>query len=74
MFMHELLPRLLDSPAIPPGACMQVAVEYEAYHHKGGLTLPGLTCTYDDGIGDVETDYDTLGLGLEQVSLRHTLG
>ena len=57
--------------ALPhPVACIQVAVEYEAYHHKGGLTLPGLRRTYDDGIGDVDTDYDTLGLGLEQVSLR----
>ena len=41
---------------------VQVAVEYEAFHVKEGLTLQGLQQTYDDGIGDVDTDYDTLGL------------
>lgn len=37
-------------------------MEYEAFHVKGGLTLPGLQQTYEDGIGDVEIDYETLGL------------
>ena len=41
----------------------QVAEEYQAFHAKGGLTLRGLRQTYDDGIGDVDIDYDTLGLG-----------
>ena len=37
-------------------------MEYEAFHVKEGLTLRGLQQTYDDGIGDVDTDYETLGL------------
>lgn len=41
---------------------VQVAMEYEAFLVKEGLTLRGLQQTYDDGIGDVDTDYETLGL------------
>lgn len=37
-------------------------MEYEAFLIKDRLTLAGLQQTYDDGIGNVDTDYDTLGL------------
>ncbi|CAL8472353.1 g11896 [Coccomyxa elongata] len=40
----------------------EVAVEYAAFHAKGGLTFEGLQQTYEDGIGDVDIDYETLGL------------
>lgn len=49
---------------------VQVAVEYAAYHAKGGLTFEGLQQTYEDGIGDVDVDYETLGLD-EPVSIFH---
>ncbi len=47
---------------------VQVAVEYAAFHAKGGLTFEGLQQTYEDGIGDVDIDYETLGLD-EPVSI-----
>ncbi len=37
-------------------------MEYAAYHAKGGLTFEGLQQTYEDGIGDVDIDYETLRL------------
>jgi hypothetical protein len=45
-------------------SAMQVAVEYEAFLLKDGLTLAGLKQTYDDGIGSVDIDFETLGLDL----------
>lgn len=47
---------------------VQVVVEYAAFHTKGGLSFEGLKQTYEDGIGDVDTDYETLGL-FEPVSI-----
>ncbi|CDP01041.1 unnamed protein product [Coffea canephora] len=33
-------------------------------HGEKGLTIEGLLCTYDDGAGDIDRDFDALGLDL----------
>jgi hypothetical protein len=37
---------------------------YGEYIDSGGLSLDGLRRTYDDGAGDVDRDFDALGLTL----------
>ena len=37
---------------------------YGEYIDSGGLSLDGLHRTYDDGAGDVDRDFDALGLSL----------
>lgn len=37
---------------------------YGEYIDSGGLSLDGLHRTYDDGAGDVDRDFDALGLTL----------
>lgn len=66
-FSEEQIAAILD----------EVFRTYGAYIDSGGLSLDGLRQTYDDGAGDVDRDFDALGLTLaaiqqqqEQVALE----
>uniref|UniRef100_A0A7S0WLJ1 EF-hand domain-containing protein n=1 Tax=Pyramimonas obovata TaxID=1411642 RepID=A0A7S0WLJ1_9CHLO len=54
MFTEEQISAILD----------EVFRTYGAYIDGGGLSLDGLRRTYDDGAGDVDRDFDALGLTL----------
>ncbi|KAK3252396.1 hypothetical protein CYMTET_38302 [Cymbomonas tetramitiformis] len=45
----------------------EVFKTYGEFIDHGGLSLAGLRRTYDDGAGDVDRDFDALGLTLEPV-------
>mmetsp|Transcript_24516 Transcript_24516/g.46494 ORF Transcript_24516/g.46494 Transcript_24516/m.46494 type:complete len:802 (+) Transcript_24516:149-2554(+) len=53
-FSEEQIAAILD----------EVFRTYGAYIDSGGLSLDGLRRTYDDGAGDVDRDFDALGLTL----------
>lgn len=45
---------------------LQVFDEYISFVEEGGLSVKGLEQIYADGIGNVDTDFATLGLKLVQ--------
>jgi trehalose/maltose hydrolase-like predicted phosphorylase len=44
---------------------MQVCLEYSLHVKSAGLSLAGLTAMYTSGHGDLEADYEALGLNLQ---------